>query len=66
LLLILSSTACTASALTSMLAKLEPLLALVDILEEIQCWGIKIVDLYFVIRQTLPTFIKSPKLGELL
>ncbi len=38
LLLILSHTACTASAVKSLLAQLEPLLQLVDILEEFQCW----------------------------
>ncbi len=64
--LIISHTASTASAIKSLLAQLEPLLELVEILEEIQCWQIKIVDLYFAIHQTLLTFINSPKLVELL
>jgi hypothetical protein len=66
LLLILSDTACTAAAVKTLLAQLEPHLDLVEILEEIQCWEIKVIDLYFTIRQTLITFNNSTKLVELL
>jgi hypothetical protein len=38
LLLILSHTACTAAKVKTLLAQLETLLELVDILEEIQSW----------------------------
>jgi hypothetical protein len=44
LLLVLSHTACTASAVKTLLAQLEPLLDLVEILKEIHCWWIRIVD----------------------
>jgi hypothetical protein len=64
LLLILSHTACTASVVGTLPAQLEPL-KLIDISEEIQCWLIKIVDLYFTIYQTLLTFNNSTKLVEL-
>jgi hypothetical protein len=53
-------------AVKTLLSQLEPLIELVEILEEIQCWWIKIADLYFAIHQTLLTFINSPKLVELL
>jgi hypothetical protein len=66
LLLILGHTACTASLVKTLPAQLEPLLDLVEILEEIQCWQIGIVDLYIAIHQTLLAFNNSTKLVELL
>jgi hypothetical protein len=45
MLLFLSHTAFTASAVETLLAQLEPLLELVKILENIKCWWIKVVDL---------------------
>jgi hypothetical protein len=38
LLLILDDTACNASVIKTLLAQLEPVAELADILEEIQCW----------------------------
>jgi hypothetical protein len=57
LLLISSHTDCAASAVKALLAQLKPLLELVDILEDVQSWLIKTVDLSYDIHQTLLTFI---------
>jgi hypothetical protein len=66
LLLIISHTAYIAGAVKTLLAQLEPLLELVEISEEIQCWWIRIVDLLIAIHQTLLTFNNSTNLVELL
>jgi hypothetical protein len=52
--------------LTTLLAPIKPLLDLVEILEEIHYWWIRIVDLKIAICQTLLTFNNTTKLVELL
>jgi hypothetical protein len=56
----LSHNACTATAIKTLIAQLEPLLHWLEIIEEIQWDKIKIVDLDFDIHQILLTFIDFP------